>query len=592
MDNTSFKVLREETGQNDNFFGRFIFEPLNRGYADTLGNALRRLLLSSIHGAAVTAVKIDGILHEFSTVKGVREDIVEILMNLKHIPVKVLSEFPRTGFKIVTLDTDKLPEDFFTRDVNPGVVTAADMPKDADFEFTGDNVLCEIEKDTHLVMDLYVEEGEGYLPSERERNLAFPIETILTDAIFSPVKRVNYRTEPARVGQDLEHERLVIDIWTNGAVEPAQALKEASEIATECFKYIADNVEDAERITPEPVQMPGSEQNPPIDPTKVFLSKPIKELELSIRSENCLLRGGIKTVNDLLQYNRDELLKIRNLGRKSLDEIIEKLNAYGYALPTGKSKLIKSEELFESNENPDDLDEESDDEPENLDNSETESEFDEETQAGITPNSVIIPEGDSSQVEVPENGDEVTEDEFKKSQEKPQPEVKPAPKPRGRPRKEKPKTESEIQSEIQPEIKTEIKSESTEAEATQTEQKIIPESNSVENAASELTAIPEVEPEPAPEPVPEAKPKKSRKSKKSEPVSAPAPEPEKAPEPEIIELVPQKIAPEPEPEAKPKKSRKTKKSEPVSEPEKPKRGRGRPRKVPKEQSEQSEQSEK
>ncbi len=358
MDNTSFKIFKEESEGSKKRFARFIFEPLKRGYADTLGNALRRLLLSSIGSAAVTAVHINGILHEFDTIRGVREDVIEILINLKHIPVKVLNEFPRNGVKVVTLDTDKLPEDFFTRDENPGVITAKDMPKDPDFEFVGDGILCTIEEDAEFILDLYVEEGEGYLPSERDRNASFPVEAILTDAIFSPVERVNYFTEPARVGQNLDYERLILEVWTNGAVEPYEAVKQASNIAKSYFSEIADMVENAEPINP--VLPADGESQEPIDTSKIFLTKTIRELELSIRSENCLLRGGIKVVGDLLKYSRDELLKIRNLGRKSLDEIIAKIESYGYHLPdstsTRVSEIEKSEEDLDSVLNEEDED--------------------------------------------------------------------------------------------------------------------------------------------------------------------------------------------------------------------------------------------
>ena len=163
MEDTKFTIYSEEKSQD---YGRFCIEPLARGYGDTLGNALRRLLLSSIKGAAVTAVKIDGVLHEFSTIKGIREDVIEILMNLKHIPIRAKteqSEVNEEGFKIITLDSDELPKDFFTREENRGVITAKDMPWDNDFEFCGDGVLCTLEPDAHLLMEIYVEQGVGYL---------------------------------------------------------------------------------------------------------------------------------------------------------------------------------------------------------------------------------------------------------------------------------------------------------------------------------------------------------------------------------------------------------------------------------------------
>ena len=335
MSNTTFKVYIEEKTQD---YGRFYLEPLERGYGDTLGNALRRLLLSSIRGAAVTAVKIEGVLHEFSTIKGIREDVIEILSNLKHIPIKAKTEaasLNADGFKIITLDTDDLPKDFFTREENPGVITAHDMPWDNDFEFCGDGVLCSLEQGAHLLMEIYVEQGTGYLSAERERpsQPPLPIDAMLADAIFSPVRRVNYQIEPARVGQSIDYERLILEVWTNGAVRPEEAVSEAAGIAKDYFGQIAETADTAPQKA-RPVEP--AEPVMPIIPKPVPPSSddphPIHELELSIRSENCLLRGGITTIGELLQKSRDDLLRIRNLGRKSLNEIEEKLRANGYQL--------------------------------------------------------------------------------------------------------------------------------------------------------------------------------------------------------------------------------------------------------------------
>ena len=343
MENTKFKVFIEEKSGN---YGRLFLEPLERGYGDTLGNALRRLLLSSIRGAAVTAVKIDGVLHEFSTIKGIREDVIEILLNLKHIPVKAKTDkvgLNEEGFKIITLDTDDLPKDFFTREKNPGVITAKDMPWDNDFEFCGDGVLCTLEPDAHLLMEIYVEQGTGYLSAERERPAQppLPIDAMLTDAIFSPVKRVNYTIEPARVGQSIDYERLILEVWTNGAVTPEEAVAEAAQIARDYFAHVAETVNAApQKARPVEEQQPKPEVHEAAVETEDVPSEqnnhPIHELELSIRSENCLLRGGIQTVGDLLRHSRDDLLKIRNLGKKSLTEIEAKIAACGYSLANSK----------------------------------------------------------------------------------------------------------------------------------------------------------------------------------------------------------------------------------------------------------------
>ena len=338
MENTRFKVYIDEKRED---YGKIFIEPLERGYGDTLGNALRRLLLSSIRGAAVTAVRIDGILHEFSTIKGVREDVIEILLNLKHIPVKAKTENAEVnseGFKILTLDSDDLPKDFFTRSENPGVITAKDMPWDADFEFFGDGKLCTLEPKSHVLMEIYVQQGVGYLSAERERPAqpALPVDAMLTDAIFSPVKRVNYTIQPARVGQSIDYERLVLEVWTNGAVTPEDAVSEAARIAEDYFGIIANTVMTAPPAEPEPepveIVPPEPEEEEEEPRMTENYSHPIHELELSIRSENCLLRGGIKTIGDLLSRSRDDLLKIRNLGKISLKEIEDRLDVLGYEL--------------------------------------------------------------------------------------------------------------------------------------------------------------------------------------------------------------------------------------------------------------------
>ena len=365
MENTNFKVYIEEKAQN---YGKLFIEPLERGYGDTLGNALRRLLLSSIRGAAVTAVRIEGVLHEFSTIPGIREDVIEILMNLKHIPIRAKSRqahLNEEGFKIITLDSDDLPKDFFTRENNPGVITAKDLPWDNDFEFCGEGVLCTLEPkahikrlnehgrevdevtDTHLLMEIYIEQGVGYLSAERERpsQPPLPVDALLTDAIFSPVTRVNYQIEPARVGQSIDFERLIIEVWTNGAITPEGAIGQAAAIARSYFQLIAETIGTA---TPVQLSPDGEVPFPPL-PTFSTLSpsdESIHTLGLSIRSENCLLRGGIKTVGDLLMRSRDDLLKIRNLGKISLVEIEEILEKRGYQL-SSTSMSVDDNAIFD-----------------------------------------------------------------------------------------------------------------------------------------------------------------------------------------------------------------------------------------------------
>ena len=387
--NTRFKVYIEEKTQD---YGKLYLEPLERGYGDTLGNALRRLLLSSIRGAAVTAVKIEGVLHEFSTIKGVREDVIEILMNLKHIPIRAKteqSELNADGFKIITLDSDELPKDFFTREENPGVITAKDMPWDNDFEFFGDGFLCTLEPNAHLIMEIYVERGVGYLSAERERpsQPPLPVNALLADAIFSPVKRVNYTIEPARVGQSIDYERLILEVWTNGALSPEEAVGEASRIAQDYFSQIADTVGTAPLIPSKPSEPEAPEK--PVDggttmtkddgtEENEFSQHSIHELELSIRSENCLLRGGIHTLGELLQRSRDDLLKIRNLGKISLTEIEKKLTSLGYALKPETKKT--SDENSDDDVVLDEADENADTESEATESTESESELESESE--------------------------------------------------------------------------------------------------------------------------------------------------------------------------------------------------------------------
>lgn len=324
-------VLKIE--ENTPTYGKLSLEPLDRGYGMTLGNALRRVLLSSISGAAITAVHIDGVLHEFSTVPGVREDVIEVLMNLKHVPVRSSSKEPR----IISFDSETLPADFFDR--KPSVLKVKDLPADPEIEFVNpEAVICTLERDAHLVMDLYVEQGTGYLSSERPRPSFLPVDALLTDAIFSPVSRVNYAVQPARVGQRIDYERLVLEIWTNGVIEPDKAVSEAAQIVQIYFGNIVaslqpdedhdsdfnpdDFVSDSDGVIHKVVKNNDNE----------ILGRPVHDLELTIRAENCLLRGGIQTVGDLLQKTREDLLKIRNLGKVSLIEIEEKLKSIGFKL--------------------------------------------------------------------------------------------------------------------------------------------------------------------------------------------------------------------------------------------------------------------
>ncbi len=319
-------------------FGRVIVEPLERGYGVTLGNALRRVLLSSVKGAAITSVRIDGVLHEFSTIPGVREDVIELMLNLKHIPVRSYSK----DVKVLHLEAE-----------GPKEVVAADIQPDSEIEFINpDAPVCVLEDGAQLSMDLYIEQGAGYATIDRPRPAYLPADALLIDAIYSPVLKVHYDVEAARVGQRTDYERLVLNVTTNGVVAPDVALGEAAKIIRTYFGYIVEDVdklhplegvdEDEAALLAEETSMEAAEAAKEEDD---LLSRPVRELELSIRSENCLLRGGIHTIGDLLTRTRDDLLKIRNLGKISLREIEEKIEKQGLRLSAEKSeeKAVKED---------------------------------------------------------------------------------------------------------------------------------------------------------------------------------------------------------------------------------------------------------
>lgn len=314
--------------ESSSTFARINIEPLERGYGSTLGNSLRRVLLSSIRGAAITSVRIDGVLHEFSTIPGVREDVIEILMNLKHVPLRSHSQEVR----VLRLELE-----------GGRAVTAADIQPDSEVEFVKpDAPICTMEDGARLSMDIYVEQGTGYASMERPRPPYLPVDALMVDAIYSPVLKVNYNVEAARVGQRTDYERLVLEIWTNGVHSPQATLREASSILR---TYFGNIVEDLEKMHPEgegeqdAAKTAEGESEASAELLKSendFLSRPVRDLELSIRSENCLLRGGIHTIGDLMSKNREDLLKIRNLGKISLKEIEEKMQRLGAMLSSEK----------------------------------------------------------------------------------------------------------------------------------------------------------------------------------------------------------------------------------------------------------------
>jgi DNA-directed RNA polymerase subunit alpha len=285
-------------------YAKFVIEPLDRGFGITLGNALRRVLLSSIPGAAVTYVKIDGVLHEFSTINGVVEDTVDLLLNLKGLPIKLNSEDP----KVLTLSVTGAKE-----------VTAGDIAPDADVEILQPNyhIATLTKKEAKLSMEIGVEKSRGYVTADRQRNIEHMIGLIPMDSIFSPIRKVNFTVDDTRVGQSVDYDRLTLEIETNGSISPDDALSEAAEILTDQLRlFIGFSTEEKPVAT-----APASEWDVPVE-----------TLNLSVRSFNCLKRAGISKVSELLDMTEDEIIKMRNFGKKSLDEIKQVLEERGLSL--------------------------------------------------------------------------------------------------------------------------------------------------------------------------------------------------------------------------------------------------------------------
>jgi DNA-directed RNA polymerase subunit alpha len=285
-------------------YAKFVIEPLERGFGITLGNALRRVLLSSIPGAAVTYVKIDGVLHEFSTIPGVVEDTVDLLLNLKGLPIKLNTEDP----KVLSLSVSGAKE-----------VTAGDIAPDADVEVLQPtyHIATLSKKDAKLSMEIGIEKARGYVTSDKQRNIEHMIGLIPMDSIFSPIRKVNFSVDDTRVGQSVDFDRLTLEIETNGSITPDDALSEAAQILTEELRlFIGFSTEEKPVAT-----APASEWDVPVE-----------TLNLSVRSFNCLKRAGISKVSELLDMTEDEIIKMRNFGKKSLDEIKQVLEERGLSL--------------------------------------------------------------------------------------------------------------------------------------------------------------------------------------------------------------------------------------------------------------------
>jgi len=288
-------------------YGRFSAQPFERGFATTIGNALRRCLLSSIEGAAITAVQIEGVLHEFSSIPGVVQDMTDLTLNLKQVPIRLSSEEP----KIVSLDVE-----------GPGEVTAGQLTGDAQIEICDpEATIATINEEGHLKLQAQVRNGRGYVSAEQNFDESMGIGWIPLDSSHSPVRRVNYSVEAARVGRATDYERLVLEIWTNGTISPEEAMSLASTLLKD---HLTIFIESEEAVAEEPVEAPA-------EPSGIdgLLAKTIDELDLSARSANCLKNAKIHTLRDLVRRTEKEMMETKNFGQRSLDEVLEVLDAHG-----------------------------------------------------------------------------------------------------------------------------------------------------------------------------------------------------------------------------------------------------------------------
>ena len=298
---------------DDNKYGKFVIEPLERGYGITLGNSLRRIMLSSLPGTAVSHVKIKGVLHEFSSIPGVKEDVTEIIMNIKNVVIKNNSD---------TFEPKKAYIDV----VGERVVKAGDIKVDGDIEIVNpDLVIANLSgPDAKLEMELTIVNGRGYVSLDKNKEADAPIDVIAIDSIFTPVERVNLTVQNTRVGQVTDYDKLTLDVYTNGALAPDEAVSLAANLLVEHLKLFVDLSENA-RLVDVMVESTTDEK-------EKVLEMNIDELELSVRSYNCLKRAGINTVQELINKTPEDMMKVRNLGRKSLDEVLAKLKELGLSL--------------------------------------------------------------------------------------------------------------------------------------------------------------------------------------------------------------------------------------------------------------------
>ncbi|MCG8400909.1 MAG: DNA-directed RNA polymerase subunit alpha [Firmicutes bacterium] len=291
-------------------YGRFVVEPLERGYGITLGNSLRRILLSSLPGAAVTSIKIDGVLHEFATVPGVKEDVTDIILNLKGLCLKMYTDEERV-LRIEARDQ--------------GDVKAADIITDADVEILNSDLhIASLDDGGRLFIEMTVSKGRGYVPAERNKKGDHIIGVIPVDSIFTPVRKVNYSVDNTRVGQRTDYDKLTMEVWTDSSIRPDEAISLSARILSEHLRLFIRLTESTDEVE---IMVEKEEEH-----KDKILEMPIEELDLSVRSYNCLKRAGINTVEELIQRNEEDMMKVRNLGKKSLEEVVNKLSELGLGL--------------------------------------------------------------------------------------------------------------------------------------------------------------------------------------------------------------------------------------------------------------------
>ncbi len=299
----------------DRRYGRFVVEPLERGYGTTLGNSLRRIMLSSLSGVAVSQVKFDGVLHEFSSIPGVKEDVTDIVLNIKQLAIRSETDFTEPKIGMIEFEGE-------------GVVTARDIRLDSDLEIMNPDLViatCSGGSDTRFVAELTITRGRGYVSADRNKSDDQPIGVIAIDSIYTPVERINMTVQDARLGAELDHDSLTLEIFTNGTMDPDEALGLAAKVLRDHLSLFINLVVGEPQSGDEKVDPPASGK------TKV-LEMNIDELELSVRSYNCLKRAGINTVEELINRSQEDMMKVRNLGKKSLDEVLAKLKELGLEL--------------------------------------------------------------------------------------------------------------------------------------------------------------------------------------------------------------------------------------------------------------------